>query len=210
MAKGHNLKGRSTNPDGKYTLLYEWFMKSPAWRSLDVYACRVYFELRRRYNGKNNGGITASVRELAKAINCSNRPIIRALQELQERGFIIAVQKGSFNWKTRIDSSEKNRATVWLLTEIPQDEPERSLTARKDFMKWRPKQNDLKEKKADVSVHPNRCASATIGHDMGAEKQPMVLLEHPSSPVLEDGSVLKGNTYNIPYTPTKNINGMGG
>lgn len=209
MARGHNRKGRSKYPD-RYMTVFYYFVESPAWRSLDTYARSVYFELRYRYNGRNNGGIAASVRELAKAINCSNRPIIRALQELQDRGFIIAVQKGSFNWKTRIDGSEKNRATVWLLTELPQNEPVQELTARKDFMKWEPKRNDLKEKKADVSVHPYRCASATIGHDMGAEKQPMVLLEHPSSPVLEDGSVLKGNTYNIPYTPTKNINGMGG
>ena len=209
MARGHNRKGRSKYPD-RYMTVFYYFVESPAWRSLDTYARSVYFELRYRYNGRNNGGIAASVRELAKAINCSNRPIIRALQELQDRGFIIAVQKGSFNWKTRIDSSEKNRATVWLLTELPQNEPVQELTARKDFMKWGPKQNDLKEKKADVPVHPYRCASASIGHDMGAEKQPMVILEHPSSPVLEDGSVLKGNTYNIPYTPTKNINGMGG
>ena len=118
-------------------ILYEWFLQTPAWRSLDVYACLVYSELSRRYNGKNNGGIAASVRELAKAINCSNRPIIRALQELQDRGFIIAVQKGSFNWKTR-EEGNNNRASVWLLTEYPQDEPERSPEARKDFLKWKP------------------------------------------------------------------------
>ena len=140
MADGDDLDypvlyGAPNQEDG--VILYEWVLQTPAWRSLDVYAWNIYCELSRRYNGRNNGGIAASVRELAKAINCSNRPVIRALQELQDRGFIIAVQKGSFNWKTREDGNN-NRASVWLLTEYPQDEPVRSPEARKDFLKWIP------------------------------------------------------------------------
>ena len=127
--------GEPNQEDG--VILYEWVLRTPAWRSLDVYACRVYCELSRRYNGRNNGAISASTRELAKAINCSDKPITRALRELEERGFIVSIQKGSFNWKTREDGNN-NRASVWLLTEYQQDEPERSPEARKDFLKWKP------------------------------------------------------------------------
>ena len=210
MAKGHNKKGRSTNPDGKYTLLYEWFMNSPAWRSLDVYACRVYFELRRRYNGKNNGAISASTRELYKTINCSDKPVTRALRDLQDRGFIIAVQKGSFNWKTRIDGSEKNRATVWLLTELPQNEPVEERTPRKDFMKWKPKNNKVQEKNAVVSEPPYCRTRATTKKYPVVPARPLVVPERPLSTNTDDEWSPSNDTYNIPYTLPKNINGMGG
>lgn len=137
MAKGIERNGRSTYPDGKFITLHEWLMKTEAWQSLDVFARCVYIELKRRYNSKNNGAITAGLRELAIELNCSIKPIRRALKELQERGFIVAIQKGSFNWKARITEKEKHRATIWLLTEFPQDEPETTRIATKDFKKWK-------------------------------------------------------------------------
>lgn len=209
MAK-HDRKGRSINPDGKYTPFYEWLLKSPAWCSLDAYAQTVYLHLRRRYNGKNNGAITASVRELAQNVNCSNRPIIKALRDLQDRGFIVAIQKGSFNWKTRIDGQSKNRASVWLLTELPQDEPIREITPRKDFMRWKPKNLEAQEKSTVSRQHPYGCTRTPIKKNMGAVEQSMVSQEHPFSDIPDDEWVLKGHTYNIPYTPSKNTNGMGG
>lgn len=209
MAK-HDRKGRSINPDGKYTLLYEWFLKSPAWCSLDIYARGVYFELRRRYNGKNNGAITASVRELAQDINCSVKPVFRALQDLQDRGFIVAIQKGSFNWKTRIDGQSKNRATVWLLTELPQDEPSPERTPRKDFMRWRPTNITVQEKNAVVPEQPYGDPRVTISKNMVVPGQPMVVPEQPFSMNSSSEWLPRDHTYNIPYTPSKNTNGMGG
>ena len=72
MARGHNRNGRSKYPD-RYMTVFYYFVESPAWRSLDTYARCVYSELRYRYNGRNNGAISASTRELAKAINCSDK-----------------------------------------------------------------------------------------------------------------------------------------
>ena len=118
-------------------LIYERVVNTDAWRSLDVYAWCVYFELLSRYNGKNNGAITASTRELCRNINCSDKPVTRALRDLQDRGFIVAIQKGSFNWEKTTDRWTKNRASVWLITEFPQDEPVKELTPRNDFLKWR-------------------------------------------------------------------------
>lgn len=205
MAKGHDRKGRSINTDGKYTPLYEWMMKSPAWQSLDVFGRCVYIELRRRFNGKNNGAIVASTRELCAALNCSDKPVTRALRELQDRGFIIAVQKGSFNWKTRIDDNAKHRASVWLLTELPQDEPERTMTARKDFMQWKPK-----EKNTVVRERPCGRTRATIHKSMVVPERPMVVPERPFSSKSDCEWSPSYDTYNIPYTPPKNNTDMEG
>ena len=209
MAKGHNSKGRSKYPD-RFMPVFYYFFECPAWRSLDTYARSVYSELRYRYNGRNNGAISASTRELAKAINCSDKPITRALRELEERGFIVSIQKGSFNWKTRIDSNEKNRASVWLLTELPQDEPERSLTARKDFMKWKPTNNKDQEKNAVVSEPPYCRTSAVTKKPMVVPERLAVVPERPLSTNTDDEWSPSNDTYNIPYTLPKNINGMGG
>jgi len=209
MARGHNRKGRSKYPD-RYMTVFYYFVESPAWRSLDTYARSVYFELRYRYNGRNNGAISASTRELAKAINCSDKPITRALRELEERGFIVSIQKGSFNWKTRIDGNEKNRASVWLLTELPQNEPVQELTARKDFMKWKPKNNKVQEKNAVVPEPPHRRINAVIKKPMVVQERLAVVPEPPLSTNTDDEWPPSNDTYNIPYTPTKNINGMGG
>lgn len=209
MARGHNRKGRSKYPD-RYMAVFYYFFECPAWRSLDTYARSVYLELRYRYNGRNNGAISASTRELAKAINCSDKPITRALRELEERGFIVSIQKGSFNWKTRIDGNEKNRASVWLLTELPQNEPVQELTARKDFMKWKPKNNKVQEKNAVVPEPPHRRINAVIKKPMVVQERLAVVPEPPLSTNTDDEWPPSNDTYNIPYTPTKNINGMGG
>lgn len=209
MAK-HDRKGRSINPDGKYTPFYEWLLNSPAWCSLDAYAQIVYLHLRRRYNGKNNGAITASTRELCRNINCSDKPVTRALRDLQDRGFIVAIQKGSFNWKTRIDGQSKNRATVWLLTELPQDEPSPERTPRKDFMRWRPTNITAQEKNAVVPERPYGRTRAAISKSMVAPERSIVVSERSFSVNLDSEWSPSYDTYNIPYTPSKNTNGMGG
>jgi len=150
-------------------------------------------------------------KQTMKAKNSYWRGIATDLdRKLTELGLSQSIQKGSFNWKTRIDGNEKNRASVWLLTELPQNEPVQELTARKDFMKWKPKNNKVQEKNAVVPEPPHRRINAVIKKPMVVQERLAVVPEPPLSTNTDDEWPPSNDTYSIPYTPTKNINGMGG
>lgn len=135
MPAKHNNKGRSKVGTGFLQMNY-YLVDSPAWRACSPYERALYLELKRRYNGRNNGAISFSHRQAQEALGCSNRPIMAAFKGLQEKGFIRPAQKGSFDWKAHV--SGKSRATTWALTEYPVDCPENSRVPSKDFMRWRP------------------------------------------------------------------------
>jgi DNA-binding transcriptional MocR family regulator len=104
-------------------------MRTLAWRTLSTVARCAYIELASRYAGpsSNNGRIPYSLREMAKALNVSKATAMRALKELQERGFIVETKRGAFSLKVR-------HATEWLLTEFGDDR--NGDLARKDFARW--------------------------------------------------------------------------
>lgn len=132
MPRKHNKTGRSRRGD-RFVCLYHWMLKSPAWRSLTPQAVAIYVFLAQRYNGSNNGEISASAREIAQRCHVSKDTVTRALRELQEKGFVKISQKGSFDWKQR-------HATTWTLTAWPLKEGE---LATKDFMNWGKKQTPV-------------------------------------------------------------------
>lgn len=134
----HNNKGRSKK-EAKHVRHYEWELSCPAYRSLSVYGRCLLTELKRRYNGSNNGYISMSVREAEQLLGCSRRPVLKAFDELQQKGFITARQKGSFDWKVR-------HATEWLLTEYPF----MGNLPTKEFMSWRPAVQDPPQEKSRV------------------------------------------------------------
>jgi hypothetical protein len=168
--KKHNNTGRSTG-DGRFVQLGEWLMKSVAWQYASVYERALYVEIKRRYTGGNNGDIALSHREAETLLRCSNKPVAAAFAGLQDKGFIIPRQKGSFNWKTAHDGGSAGRATRWILTEAPQDVPQRVLSGgTKDFMKWTPDPEFKKKSRYAESV-PLVCPERTI-------KATMVRPEH--------------------------------
>ena len=128
-----NKNGR--NAFGRFIQLSHWLMDTSAWKSLSPTARSLYLEIKKRYNGYNNGDIAFSEREAASAVGVTQKTIAKAFSALQDRGFISVVQKGSFSQKTTLGSY--GRSTRWLLTEYPQQKPDNthSLTAQKDFMK---------------------------------------------------------------------------
>lgn len=131
-----NRQGRNTG-ESRHVRLYDWMMRSAAWQSLDVYERSLYVEFKARYNGSNNGDIAFSGDQMAKSLNCSNRPADRALRTLLDRGFVRLSQRGHFDWKSRSDGS--SRSNTYILTEYPIDWPAHSaMPATKDFMKWHP------------------------------------------------------------------------
>ncbi|MBB5754343.1 hypothetical protein [Prosthecomicrobium pneumaticum] len=137
----HDGTGRSST-EPRHVRLYEWLMATPAWQSLSAEQRAAYVELKRLYNGSNNGEIAMSVRRLGELLHVGKSSAARALAVLEERGFIRARQKGGFSCKVR-HSSE------WVLTEHGTADENPS----KEFARWTPeKQNTVPPQGQSVPV----------------------------------------------------------
>ena len=115
--------------DAAHVRLYQWLLRSAAWRSLTPAAKAVYLEVEARHNGSNNGLIALSVRDAAKLCNIAKDTAGRAFKELQEKGFLVLTTPGSFSRKVR-------HATEWRLT--AQFHEKEGTT--KEFMRWKPQE----------------------------------------------------------------------
>ncbi len=105
------------------------FRQERAWKALNASARIVYVEIKSLYNGYNNGKVMASERELARRTGLGKNTVSRALDDLQEAGFIVQMKRGVLG----IDGH--GVGTLWRLTELGY------LGERptKDFKKWQPK-----------------------------------------------------------------------
>ena len=124
----HNKTGRSKT-NGPFVLLPHFMLNSAAWASLFPQDRAVYVELRRRYNGRNNGRIGLSVREAAELCRMNRDTAARSLRRLEEAGFIEMVTPGGFTRKDR-------HSTEWRLTTDLCDVT--GAPASKAFQRWRP------------------------------------------------------------------------
>jgi len=84
---------------------------SDRYRALAPIERDVLWLLIRRYNGRNNGGISLGAREAAAWYGCGKSTANRALQRLEEARFISPIHKGHL---VPIASRE-NVATTWKL-----------------------------------------------------------------------------------------------
>jgi hypothetical protein len=115
----------------RHVRLYHYMLRSEAWQSLSANARAIYLEITARYAGvgSNNGRISYACREAKASLKIGQTTAIRAIWELEDRGFIVAVKKGAFSLK-------KKHATEWRVTEFPCDVTNASAT--KEFMRWQP------------------------------------------------------------------------
>src|SRR5262249_53552518 len=125
MGAQKRYKRGSTSP---FVGLRHWLIDSAAWKSLSCNARALYIQLARKYNGRNNGHISYSVREACEDLHIGNATAHRAFRQLQDRGFIVCTKKGAFSWKI------VNEASEWRLTEHDNDFP--AQHASKEFMRW--------------------------------------------------------------------------
>lgn len=131
MAKA-DRRGRSKG-EPRHVRLYHTLMKTDAWRELDCVARCAYVELASRYGGpgSNNGRIPYSSREMAAALKVSKATAWRAVQRLQEVGFVVEMKRGSFSLK-------QQHASEWRLTEFGCDVT--GALPTRDYQSWK-KQN---------------------------------------------------------------------
>lgn len=171
MARGKGYKATKRGGSGQFVQLHEWFMKCPAWATLKPEPRALYIELKRRFNGKNNGHLTFSYREAAEALNAHRNTVGLWFRELEERGFIRRTRGHC------LGPSGIGETSHWALEEVPTDD---MRTPPKSFMSWRPPEQALpeqappKQKPRTISVHSrhkNCDASDKIGGNSGAPSQ---------------------------------------
>ena len=119
---------RSKKGTGRHVQLPEYLQASEAWRTLKPGPRALYIELKRRYNGRNNGQIVLSHRQAAEALNVNRNTVGAWFAELQERGFIWMAQ-GPY-----LGPSGIGQAALWALAE---EQTADLKPARKTFMQWR-------------------------------------------------------------------------
>jgi len=138
---------------GRHVQLPEWLQASEAWATLKPGPRALYVELKRRYNGSNNGQIYLSHRDAAGALNVHRNTVGPWFDELQARGFIDLAQAPC------LGPVGIGKASVWALGEMPTRD---GKPARKTFMRWQEKQKPRTK---------NRTARHN-GYDGAAEHRP--------------------------------------
>jgi DNA-binding transcriptional MocR family regulator len=126
---------------------------SQAWKSLGAVPRAVYLDIAKRHFGTNNGRVGYSVRCAVAELHIGNATVKRALDDLQDRGFIVAMKRGHFNVKIR-------HASEWRLTQYPCNND----LATKDFMTWTPDKNKTRypqRNRTDAVAEPNGVCSGT-------------------------------------------------
>ncbi len=117
-----NKTGR--NETEQYVKISYAMVQSDAWRSLSHGALKVWFELRIRYNGRNNGKLSLSLDEGARLLGMSKSTIGRGLKELEVKGFIVKTKQGQ--WYGRL-------ATEYRVTDKSCD----GVPPTHDWRRWR-------------------------------------------------------------------------
>lgn len=128
--RGIDQTGRSKR-NGQFVPISHVMAESAAWRSLGGAAVKVYVELRRRYNGGNNGQLSLSLDEGARLLGLGKATVQRALGELVDRGFIRMTRRG--RWYGR-------EATTWAVSDRPlgRDQPTNA------WQSWKPRPKNQK------------------------------------------------------------------
>lgn len=121
----HKAKGGGA---GRHVQLSEYLQKTEAWATLKPGPRALYVELKRRYNGSNNGEIFLSHRDAAAALNVNRNTVTGYFQDLQTRGFISMTQG------PHLGPSGIGLASKWSLQEEVTCD---GRAAAKGFVAWR-------------------------------------------------------------------------
>jgi hypothetical protein len=125
QAKGYKQRKRGQQ---SFVHLFNWMMATEAWATMSPGPRALYVELKKRYNGHNNGAIFLSHRDAAMACNVHRNTVGNWFRLLEERGFI-EMTKGP-----HLGPSGVGIAATWTLTEYPTTDMKRATNA---FKKWR-------------------------------------------------------------------------
>jgi transposase len=136
---------KSRDKPPRHVMLFHYMLDSQAWKGLGVIPRAVYLDMAKRYYGTNNGRVGYSIRCAVAELHIGCATAKRALNALEERGFIVATKRGAFSLKQR-------HATEWRLTAYPCETT--NGLATKDFMSWTPDKNKTRYLQRNQSVSP--------------------------------------------------------
>lgn len=122
---GTYSKSKGREAPKRYVMLEFYMLNSDAWRALSCGGRSAYVEMKKRYNGANNGHIGYGVRDMADALGCADNTAGKYIKELVKKGFLKYRIKGAFNCKKRL-------ASEYIITEYEYN----GKLATKDFMRW--------------------------------------------------------------------------
>ena len=106
--------------------IYQNWLVLPAWRELSAYARALYIEIAVRYRPYAPNEFSLPVSEVQRMINCSRHTALKALDELETRGWIANERLGSMR------GPKNRRSGVYSLCAYPtHDAP-----ARRSFLTY--------------------------------------------------------------------------
>ena len=143
-----------TKGEGQYAALPYSMLHSAAWRCLSGPAVKVFLELRTRFHGVNNGRLILSLEEASRLLGLGKATVQRALDELQEKGFIIRTRKGQ--WYGRL-------ASTWAVL----DRPIEGMGAVQGWKTWQPPPKPKKTEHGSVA-DPSDAAMGSV-----ADRRPL-------------------------------------
>jgi hypothetical protein len=127
MSRHKPYKSNKRN-EPAFVMLYNFMTDTFAWRSLKPAPRALYFEIKRQYNGHNNGRVLLSHRDAAKRLNCSYNSVGGWFKELEKRGFIVCMQR------PHLGPSGVGQTSHWRLTEYDYE----GQKATHDYRMWGP------------------------------------------------------------------------
>ena len=139
LSKKQKRKGLIESVE-QYAKVYYRMLYSTAWRTLKGGDIKIYFELRRRFNGRNNGEIFLSRSEACKLLKIGNTQAQNGFKRLEECGFIKVAKRGGFIGR---------QANQYILTE----KSYKGNQPTNDWKRWQPTQ---KKKKLDIGIETIR------------------------------------------------------
>lgn len=147
-AKGYKRHKRG---GGRHVQLQEAFQRCEAWATLKPGPRALYIELKRRFNGSNNGSIRLSHREAAALINVHRNSVPAYFEELERRGLIRQTREGY------LGADGHGIASTWRLCELA---TENGGSADWGFRNW----TEGEKQKPGTAIGPPRhshCATGT-------------------------------------------------
>jgi hypothetical protein len=124
-----NKTGRNSPKLSDFIALERYILRSLAWRSLSVIARALYIEIAFCHDGSNNDRIQMSVQNLANRLGMGKSSAARALNELQEKGFIEVSKQSSFSLKLKLATEYRLAAFGCNVT---------NALPTKAFTRWQP------------------------------------------------------------------------
>ena len=133
---------------GRHVQLPEYLQATEAWASLKPGPRALYVELKRRFNGSNNGDIFLSHRDAARALNVTRNTVTGYFADLIDRGLI------RLTVAPHLGPSGIGQASKWALEE---EQTRDGKPAGKAFVGWRQK---TKPPRKNCASRPKNCATS--------------------------------------------------